>query len=187
VFKRRSEISSDVRVGFVADQDIWIYSAIPAELESPRLLFTEGYSIENDLYSDGDVERLMTPLEATCFREELKRFLRWYALRLKRLLSGSGQSIADHPNSVLDDPARYEFDCALGPGEEYPHDLLETLTQHYQRLLRGKSLLALLLRQLSPSGSKRDPKHSATVLLENGATAGGACMERVKAWANATF
>ena len=48
VYKRRSEFAH-LPVAFVADRDLWLFSGIPPGY--PDIIWTEGYSIENDLYA----------------------------------------------------------------------------------------------------------------------------------------
>ena len=58
VYERRREFL-DLPVAFVADQDMWLFSGIPTEYGG--VIWTEGYSIENDLYADADLEKLLEP------------------------------------------------------------------------------------------------------------------------------
>ena len=60
VYERRSEFSH-VPVAFVADQDMWIFSGIEPSYND--IIWTHGYSIENDLYSDAGLERLLNESE----------------------------------------------------------------------------------------------------------------------------
>ena len=53
VYKRRNEFAH-LPVAFVADRDLWLFSGIPPDY--PDVIWTEGYSIENDLYADANLE-----------------------------------------------------------------------------------------------------------------------------------
>ena len=46
VYERRNEYAH-LPVAFVADKDLWLFSGIPPDY--PDIIWTEGYSIENDL------------------------------------------------------------------------------------------------------------------------------------------
>ena len=56
VYKRRNEFAH-LPVAFVADRDLWLFSGIPPDY--PDIIWTEGYSIENDLYADANLENLL--------------------------------------------------------------------------------------------------------------------------------
>lgn len=185
VFRRRSELKPHIKVGFIADKDTWVYHSIPAEYIASEILFTDGYSIENDLYRDGDLERLLTDVEAKRFSEELEKFVAWYALQLNRSLSGKPVTFKDHPSAVLDASDKYDAECMLAADDDKPDERIEQVKSNYKRVLRGKSLLALLLRQLS--SSKRTPKHSGLSLLEHAATNDAHYMGRIRDWADSYF
>ena len=179
-FARRGEISAEKTLLFLADVDTWIHSGLPREYLHPLLLFTDGYSIENDLYRDGELERLLLPKERLAFLDELDRFLSWYALALSRHLKDLSVQIGVHPNALFASDEHYTSSCNLIAGEVYPTELRDELRGDYRRVVRGKSLICLLLRQLS--AANRTPKYSAKSLLEIGATAGGYHSGRIARW-----
>lgn len=180
IFRRRAEIGNENVVIFLADQDCWVYSKIPADYIDSKILFTDGYSIENDFYRDGQLERLLTAAEKASFKAELDKFLRWYSLMMIRNASGAGVSVSVHPSCLLDNNAKYVSDMTLTAGEVMPIAELTTLREFYTRLLRGKSLMALLLRHLS--SSNRAIKHSKKSLMEHASVAGGQFVERIASW-----
>ncbi len=51
IYERRNELSSK-KIKFIADRDMWVFTSVPAEYL--EVIFTQGYSIENDLYTDGE-------------------------------------------------------------------------------------------------------------------------------------
>ena len=179
LFDRRSEITS-AKVMFLADLDQWVYVGPPANYTDVSLLFTDGYSIENDLFRDGKLERLLTKAEKVAFQNDLQKFLAWYALALTRHLTDPQVPLSVHPAAVLDDASRLAADMQLLPGETYPQAELDSLKEQYGRLLRGKSLIALLSRQLSAKG--RAVKHSSKTLLEHGSVAEGEFYKRIADW-----
>ncbi|TCG02054.1 hypothetical protein BZM26_02655 [Paraburkholderia strydomiana] len=131
------------------------------------LVTTTGYSIENDLFVDGDLESLLSHEEIERFKIELNQFLRWYALSVNRNVSGHESSFRTHATKVLEDEAFYKAEMMLQEGETYPQALFESIQSNYGSLLRGKSLFALLLRQLS--ARNRDVKFGAKQLMAIGA------------------
>ena len=107
---------------------------------------------------------------------ELADFIEWYALALYRHLRDPTYQIALHPKQVLDLSQRPTL-LALLPTETYPTELRNSVTQDYQRLLRGKSLLDLLVKNTNYKG--REPRHSNSALLEAVAVRPGALLDRL--------
>lgn len=163
VFERRAEIPTSVRTMFIADQDTWVNSGIPSAFSDPSLLFTCGYSIENDIYRDGELWNLLQTHERRSFENEVESFVEWYALAVTRHLIGIPQAISLHPDHVLN-PIHRPALLALHPAESYPTAFKQEIMQDYGRLLRGKSLLSLLLKHTNAKG--RGVRHSDSGLFE---------------------
>ncbi|WP_084545523.1 DUF4435 domain-containing protein [Cupriavidus malaysiensis] len=176
--RRIKENPISAPVVFVVDNDLWVYSIAGRPSGIEDLITTTGYSIENDLFIDGDLESFLRPDEVSGFKSELKLFLRWYALSINRNINGLPSSFRTHAGKVLDDKAFYEAEMTLQEGEVYPEALLEEIQSNYGTLLRGKSLFALLLRQLS--GKKRDVKFGGKQLMEIGASRKGSHFRRIQ-------
>lgn len=75
IFDRRAELQGVKCVLFFVDRDVWIYSATPDQYMHDDISTTTGYSIENDMCSDGELERLLTVAERTNFSADLDHFL----------------------------------------------------------------------------------------------------------------
>lgn len=164
LYARRDEITGIGRFCFIADRDTWVYSGVPDEYIDPLLIFTSGYSIENDIYIDGELENLLSSAELSKFSDELKRFLRWYALALSRHLANNDLGIDDHPDKVLACSSFFAEQTCLLEGEIYPQSVFDDLLVKYNLNLRGKSLLALLFRRLSQKS--RPVKHTKGGIIE---------------------
>lgn len=164
---------------FVVDNDLWVHGYDNAGEKYEHVITTHGYSIENDLYVDGDLESLLDPDELKRFRDEIERFTRWYALAVDRNLRGIPSTFRTHPGKVLDDEEYFSSEISLLEGEVYPEDLLAMIRANYPNVLRGKSLFALLVRELS--AKKRNVKFSARQLMEFGASRKGANYQRMSA------
>lgn len=177
VFERRSELPAEGKFIFVADQDKWIYGEIPNEKIAPELIFTDGYSVENDCYRDGNFEGLLRPAEREAFLAELDNFITWYALALSRHLENPIHGYDKHPNELFEGNVAYEVQCACAHSETYPSDLRDTIRRDYARILRGKSLMGLILRQLSRRG--RRPSHNPTAMLEFSTNNPGQYLQRI--------
>ncbi|MXQ13975.1 DUF4435 domain-containing protein [Microvirga makkahensis] len=162
IFDRRKEIGRN-DVIFVVDRDMWVLSSPPPEYTHRKIIMTDGYSIENDLYRDGKIEKLLTNSERELFKSELAQIIAWYSFAVTP--AGSKASISDHPGKVLSEDGnlckKYLAEISYtGPDTEiYPQ-----ISSDYERLLRGKTLMAVLLRQLS--ASSRTVKFSKAQLME---------------------
>ena len=60
VYERRTEYAH-LPVAFVADRDMWLFSGIPPGYRD--IIWTEGYSIENDLYLGAELENMLDPMK----------------------------------------------------------------------------------------------------------------------------
>lgn len=163
IYKRRGEIHTNSALVFIADKDLWIQTGIPPDLTGPNIIWTDGYSIENDAIRDGELTNLLKAGEKEKFNAELVEFLHWYALAVSRHLEDASVPICRHPNHILDAEEKHELTkCA--EGEDYPAALYAQISSDPKRIVRGKSLLLLLVRNLSYKG--REPKHNDKALLE---------------------
>ena len=181
VFEHRCHIPN-VQLAFIVDNDVWINSGVPSKYCSDRLIRTSGYSIENDVFVDGNLEGLLTPSELASFQKDLASFLDWYALALNRHLADNTKPIKTHPNKVLN-PDHYPTLTKLEPTETYPTALRDEMASDYKMKLRGKSLFGLLLRQLG-RGSGR---YNDDSLLNIVAVSPGALIQSIESKVRAVF
>lgn len=79
VFERRNELSDNLL--FICDNDLWVIFGRPNEYVDERLLTTEGYSVENDIYLDGEdiIQKLLKKDEISLRDEIVKNICKWYA------------------------------------------------------------------------------------------------------------
>lgn len=177
IFERLGELPEDAKIFFIADKDNWIITGIPLEYHSEQLFFTNGYSIENDVFQDGNIPSYMSKEEDQRFRLELRRFLSWYALALDRNITNGDEEIKLHANHILDDIREYDRLTELREGESFPEQRYKELSENYQNLLRGKSLMQLAMRQLSYNG--RAARHTDKGFLEHVAVRPGPLIEKI--------
>lgn len=173
VFLRRAELPAASRLMFIADKDTWVISGVPNEYIDRSLLLTHGYSIENDVYVDGELRGLLRGAECAKYAAELADFIEWYALAVHRHLADPSKPISLHPDHVLN-PAERPNLLALSLNETYPVELRDSIATRYQELIRGKSLLSLLIRNTNYKG--REPRHTDSALLETVAVRPGALL-----------
>lgn len=179
------ELGSHENLIFFADRDEWCLEATPQKYLSDRLVFTVGYSIENDVIIDSQMFSMMTKEEKENFDRELEKFIYWYALAFTRFLAGDAEIIRWHCAKILDDAKHYNEYVKLQRNEEYPEALRNKISADYAFLLRGKSLIHLIVRHLSYPG--RNPRHNHAALLEMAAVRGGRLVNRFYESVNRTL
>ena len=163
VFRRRQEFSH-LPVAFVADRDMWLFSGIPSEYDG--VIWTEGYSIENDLYIDAELENLLCAEETSVHQQLLETIVEWFAFEVEECLEKRYFKISYHCNDVVplgQTKMSEDFASSRGfrpPGEEIYHQIRRA----YQLQLRGKLLFQMLIRFLSARG--RRPKYSRDDLYD---------------------
>lgn len=161
---RQRESFSHGRLVWIADLDLWQFSAPPPDVGG--VIFTTGYSIENDLYAGSDIESLLSDAERSRHSQTLAAVCRWFAFEALEFLAGREARVATHIRRLLDDSAlelSAEFIRSRGFSEPDPKFVAELLA-NYKLRLRGKSLLETLLTYLSDS--HRTPKYSSAAVIE---------------------
>ena len=163
VYQRRNEFTH-LPVAFVADRDLWLFSGIPEIYHD--IIWTLGYSIENDLYAGADLENLLNADEAEAHQQVLDLIIGWFAFEVEEHLAGREVQVDTHCNRVVPlGMTEMDNDFRNSRGFRPPDDKLhQQIKDAYRLQLRGKSLFEVLVRFLS--ASERNPKHSTTGLYE---------------------
>ncbi len=162
IFNRRNEFNH-IKAIFVADKDTFVYSCIPHQFSD--VVWTNGYSIENDLYNPNLLEKLLDIGEEVKFRYALKNFTRYYAFELECFQKQLVYCFSNHPSRVLTDEQELSVSFLDSINFSEPNlQTIENLLSNYHQLIRGKSIFALLIRFLSHT--KRTVKHSRLGLYE---------------------
>lgn len=175
IFRRRAEMAGG-KVAFIIDLDMWALSEPPEEFVSPWLATTFGYSIENDLYIDGELERLLHGEEVGRFRRDLSQLCNWFAREVDLYSQGQSHLVDMHVDRILDRDGNIITDIELSRLiSTRSSATYEKVCARYQHLIRGKTLLSLLLRHLSYPG--RGARHNDRSLMEVAAIADGALMK----------
>ncbi|MYJ76831.1 MAG: DUF4435 domain-containing protein [Caldilineaceae bacterium SB0670_bin_27] len=153
IFERRQEFP-DLPVAFVADKDMWLFSGIPSDYR--EVIWTEGYSIENDLYAGADLENLLEAEEAQEHQQVLDAIVEWFAFEVEECLDCKPYEVKIHSNRIVplgQTQIDGDFRKCRGfrpPGEEIHRQIREA----YQLKLRGKQLFEMLVRFLSAPDRK---------------------------------
>ena len=165
VYERRQEFSN-LPVAFVADRDMWLFSEIPPYYDG--VIWTEGYSIENDLYAGADLENLLEAEEVQEHQQVLDSIVEWFAFEVEEYLANRSFEVALHCNRIvplgqtqIDEDFR-KSRSLRPPGEEIHRQIREA----YQLQLRGKQLFQILERCLN--ARQRGTRYNISSLHEIG-------------------
>ncbi len=148
VYERRSEFGH-IPVAFIADQDMWLFSGIEPGYDD--VIWTSGYSIENDLYSDADLEHLLDENDTAKHQQILDSISTWFAFAVEEYLAGNSPELDLHCDELVP-PGKTELDAdfCTRQGFRVPDpNLIQQIRSTYKLLLRGKQLFQLLVRFLS--------------------------------------
>ncbi len=100
IFERKNEFASK-KVVFVTDRDSYVYGSIPSKYEG--MVFTKGYSIENDLYCGKKLyNEFFDKEDKNKFDLALEEFLLYYASELDKFKAGDEPNFKESPEKILD-------------------------------------------------------------------------------------
>ena len=167
---------------FIVDQDSWIFSGIPFKYQHERIIYTGGYSIENDVYLDKQLEALMqgTGVYAS-FQADLQIYLSWFALAITRFCTDNNscsEKLDVHPTTFFENQLSIDTHRALKTEEVFPQQTYDDLLVNYALKFRGKCLLPLAVRSLGqrPGEAKYNTK---TIMEETACTGRGTYLNRI--------
>ena len=163
VYRRRDEFAN-LPVAFVADKDMWLFSGIPADY--PDVIWTQGYSIENDLYAGSELEDLLDEHEVAEHRQALYAIIEWFAFEVEEFLAGRVPEV-DRSCDEIVPPGTTEIDEAFSARRRFrfPNaELIRQIKDVYELKLKGKLLFEMLVRFLNARG--RGTKYNAYALQE---------------------
>ncbi len=165
VYDRKNEFDH-LPVAFIADQDKEIFSQLPIGYD--EIIWTKGYSIENDLYAgtDPNLETLMDLQEAAEHEQLLSTIIEWFTFEVEEFLAGRTPEFNHHCNEVVPQ-GQTEIDDGFRQRRGFlppKSELQQQIKDAYQLQLRGKLLFQMLVRFLSETN--RRVKHSIHGLYE---------------------
>ena len=163
VYQRRNEYAH-LSVAFVADKDLWLFSGLPPDYHD--IIWTQGYSIESDLYAGADLESLLDTDEAKEHQQVLDSIIEWFAFEVEEYLAGREAQVDKHCNEIVP-IGETEMDQDFRRSRRFhPPDqaLHQQIKAAYQLQLRGKSLFQMLSRFLN--APDRRPKYPILALHE---------------------
>ena len=148
VYQRRDEYTH-LPVAFVADQDLWLFSGIPQDYHD--LIWTQGYSIENDLYAGADLENLLEADETKEHQQVLDSIIEWFAFEVEEHLEGREAQVDKHCNEIVAiGETEMDQGFCIRRGFRFPNaERIQQIKDAYQLQLRGKLLFQMLSRFLN--------------------------------------
>ena len=165
VYNRKSEFAH-LPVAFIADQDKELFTQLPAGYD--EIIWTQGYSIENDLYAGADpsLENLMDSQEAAEHEQLLNTIIEWFTFEVEEFLAGRTPEFNHHCNEIVpQNETEMDNGFRQRRGFRLPNsELQQQIKDAYQLQLRGKQLFQMLVRFLSEPN--RRVKHSIRSLHE---------------------
>jgi hypothetical protein len=162
IYSRRDEYPK-ANVAFLADSDLCAYHAVPSQYAG--IIFTEGYSLENDILVGGKGLKVVSRKNRDHWAKVLAAMSHWFASVVHRCLAGESVGYKLHPNQVVDfqtGEVRPIFSGDLIEGESLCNEAARIL-QSPIRYLRGHTLIDGLGHFLAEV--KQRPKCSKEFLL----------------------
>jgi hypothetical protein len=164
IFERRQEFKNAKTV-FLADKDMWFFIGVPREYED--IVFTDGYSIENDVYIESVFNGLLNRDERKSFEELIRELSIWFAFEVNRHIE-TGYSKCDVsvdrvcPNNTFCPNFKKSINFV-----DPPQHLIDLICNEYTRSLRGKNLFQALLRFLNKNEFSHPTLFRLGAKLEN--------------------
>lgn len=179
IISRLDEIGNE-RIAFLLDRDEWIAVGKTPFDDHASVIMTAGWSIENDLICDCNIKALMSAGERTALDADIKAFSQVFAVALQCFLDCvDGPDLTIHPHKVLSDTGQVDKRIEADWLRLYDvSDCLSFIQSDPHQFLRGKSLVALYLRQLSHKNRKS--KYSFVNIMEIAAATRGVHLSRIE-------
>ncbi len=150
-YERRDEFAH-LPVAFVADQEMKLFNRIPER--QTDIIWTQGYSLENDLYVDADLEVLLEPHEVWRHQQVLNSTIEWFAFEVEEFLRGKPVKM-DFQLSEIVREGELKLDkgfCERRGFSQPSPKLVQQIRDRYQFLLPGDFLFQVLARFLNIRG-----------------------------------
>lgn len=133
------------KVIFICDRDTLVYTnVVPKEYQG--MIYTEGYSIENDLYQGKSFEKqYFRKKDKMLFEKSLNEFLLYYACEFEKFQKGIEFNFDESPEKIILENDGYILDTSnLINYKEPSPNTIDYIKNGYDLLLRGHSLFHLI-------------------------------------------
>ena len=91
-YERKNQFSK-VPIAFVGNREMWLFTGIPENKNYEDIIWTQGYSFENDLYAEADLERLLLPHETWKHQQVRNSVIEWFAFEVEEFLERKREKI----------------------------------------------------------------------------------------------
>lgn len=169
IFRELADDPSLSRCAFICDKDEWVFCGVPDEFNCEEVIKTDGYSIENDLLRDYPPEEFMDQPEQARYRDDIDYFMKWFTIEMCKVLAGTPGKPSTYTGVILNSD-RTDLAGEIAGKPELTARYAE-IKSDPARLIRGKSLMEIVMRQLSRKG--RAPRHNHLIYIEHSANAAG--------------
>lgn len=163
LFERRGEFRSN-QVVFVADKDMWVFGTPPAKYAD--VVFTDGYSIENDVLSSRAADRLFEAEEKAVFGRIISVLEEWFAFEAVQWSLGLPFEVGVPIKKVIEFPA-IELSRTLSVNRKFipvTGPIRQEIHRDPMLYIRGKNLLDAYAHVLN--GGLRASRYSRRAILE---------------------
>src|ERR1044072_1918211 len=146
MYARKNEFAQ-IPTCFVADQDMWLFEGQPHQFKD--MVTTAGYSIENDVYHDSDIETVVLHEdEIANHKIMLDELARWFAFQVEEFLQKRPFMADPHLYQLIPVPG---FKCSAAVLSKHgfyepSNERLQDIRENYKLKLRGKLLYEILVR-----------------------------------------
>jgi len=182
VYERRNEFSP-VKTVFLADQDLYVFLGIPNEYSD--VIWTAGYSIENDIYAGSTkLDDLLDEEELHDYEKLIEEIIEWFAFEVEKHKKASDSKIDikilyDNRQPVSENEAYIRMNhsdnntcvnvnLVLGKNFSPPNqNLVSEIKNDFKLKLRGKIIFAVL--SVYFNDKNRQVKYRKEALYEIGA------------------
>ena len=158
VWLRRTEFLGR-RVSFLADKDLYVFGKVPTEYAG--IVFTYGYSLENDILSSGKCRALFDEADRNAFDTALALTAKHYWRECKAYIEHGTQPRWESTFKLVADKANGSFPTICGYGG---CGLYKRIVTDPCRYLRGKNLLDCY--QYALSRRDRHARYSRESIVE---------------------
>ena len=153
IYERKIEFE-DVPIVFIGNREMWLFERIPEDYEN--IIWTQGYGLENDLYAEADLERLLQPHETWKHRQVRNSVIEWFAFEVEEFLAGKRERIdIDFGLSDIVPEGELGLDkgfCQRRGFHQPPSERVQQIKERYEYRLPGKFLFQILIRFLNTRG-----------------------------------
>jgi len=172
VFDRKDEINENVL--FICDSDLWVILGKPDAYQDERLISTNGYSIENDLYSDGEIylNKLLKSNEIAKRDEIIKNICEWYSHEISLVAQDMAYDCKFSDVSILNTTImkKYsaQFEESFLASRNYAiaeRELYNSIFNDFNNKLRGKFIFQIF-EKIFQERQKRSIKYLKSQLFD---------------------